>query len=312
MLTGCSTGLSVLVLARILNMQEPMSTSVLTLVKGRQQQLENLVSFLDEGSQRPDELVIALMDDIQRPELTADFPIRMISVSGEGLPLAKARNVAASAAKGDKLIFLDVDCVPSSNVVKSYSGGLDDYPDACLMGGVKYLPHLDQGVFEAPNRLEQLDAIGEIHPSKSPFADTFVREEDYGQLWGLSFALARETFELVGGFDERFDRYGGEETDFAWALKDQGVPLLRCPDALVYHQHHRVHIPPVQHFGSIVVNAQKFYQKRGRWCMDYWLGQFAEKGWIEWTQEGSSLNVLNYPSENAKEASLQPASVRYS
>lgn len=289
-----------------------MSISVLTLVKGRQQQLENLISFVNESSLKPYELVVSVMDKIGRPEMVADFPIRPISVPDGGLPLAKARNVAASVAKGDKLIFLDVDCVPSPAVVESYSDGLDEYPEACLMGEVKYLPKLDQGVFEAPNRLEQLEALGEIHPSKSAFADGFVRERDYGQLWGLSFALARETFHSVGGFDERFDRYGGEETDFAWALKDKGIPLLRCPNALVYHQHHRVHIPPVQHFDSIVTNAQTFYQKHGRWCMDYWLGQFAEKGWIDWTPEGSNLKVLNYPTEAAKEASLQPASVRYS
>ncbi|GAA3272456.1 glycosyltransferase [Sphingomonas yabuuchiae] len=36
-------------------------------------------------------------------------------VSGPRLPLATARNAAAEAAVGDKLVFLDMDCIPTPN-----------------------------------------------------------------------------------------------------------------------------------------------------------------------------------------------------
>lgn len=284
--------------------------SVLTLVKGRVNQLKNLVRFLEQQTQRPDELVVACMDDLERGTLTDQFPVKVIQVSSSGLPLARARNEAAAAAGGKFLIFLDVDCIPSSTLVESYSKAFEAKPDAAFMGEVLYLPEIPQVRFEDRDGFEDLKREGVRHPSKREFGKSLERETNYGELWGLSFALGSDTFRKVGGFDERFERYGAEETDFARALEENKVPLFRCPKALALHQHHHVHIPPVQHFDSIVENAQRFRAKWGKWCMDYWLGQFQDKGWIDWKEK--SIDVLRRPTDTDLEESRQGAEVRFS
>ena len=71
-----------------------------------------------------------------------------------------------------------------------------------------------------------------------------------------------------------------------------------------------VHIPPLQHFAAIVRNARLFHARWGRWCMDYWLGQFARAGWIDWTD--AAITILRYPSPTEIAAARQPDSVLFS
>ena len=50
--------------------------------------------------------------------------------------------------------------------------------------------------------------------------------------------MRKATWERLGGMDERFVGYGGEETDLAARLDPAGVPLYWTAGARAYHQHH--------------------------------------------------------------------------
>lgn len=289
-----------------------MTMSALTLIRGRRKQFRNLLRGLQAQKERPGELIVALMEDGSDLELpSTNFPVRVVPVAGEELPLSKARNEAARAADGEGLLFLDVDCVPSPKVVRSYREGLERVESGCLLGEVRYLPTCDKLWEEDPIPFEKLERLGERHPSKGDWPESgLLPEPDHGELWGLSFALRKQDFLAAGGFDEQFVGYGGEETDFAQGLKNAGVPLYRIGGAVCYHQHHEVSIPPLHQFPAIIRNAQVFKEKHGRWCMDYWLGQFREKGLIDWGKD--RLEVLREPSVDEIQAARQPGEVRYS
>ncbi|WP_221400823.1 glycosyltransferase family 2 protein [Parvularcula dongshanensis] len=234
------------------------------------------------------------------------FEVRVCFAEDNPLPLAAARNCAAKAATGDILIFLDVDCVPSPSLVMAYAMELSE-TDGCLMGEVLYLP--EGGTREAD--VFRLDEIGSRHPSKPKAPTTgLVPEPDYGELWGLSFALRRSTFERCGGLDERFTGYGGEETDFARTLEACGVPLYRCGGARAYHQYHAVYQPPLHHFDDIVRNAELFQKKWGDWPMDYWLGQFESQGLIARGEAG--IDVLRRPEAAEVDAAKAPPGTLFS
>jgi N-acetylglucosaminyl-diphospho-decaprenol L-rhamnosyltransferase len=114
--------------------------SVLTLVKNRTAHLRNLLRGLARGEQLPDEVVVAVMDGTD-PESEVDVSglrIRYLRMNSEGLPLARARNLAASVACHENLVFLDVDCIPSAELVSSYRKVLVN-DDALCMGPVHYL-----------------------------------------------------------------------------------------------------------------------------------------------------------------------------
>ena len=168
------------------------------------------------------------------------------------------------------------------------------------LGDVAYLPagaadRIDYTVF---------DRVGVRHPAKPALAENEVRPTpSHGELWGLSFALSAADWRRAGGMDERYVGYGGEETDFAARLERAGITMAWIGGARAYHQHHAVHIPPLQHFDAILRNARLFHATWGRWCMDYWLGQFAERGLI--TIGADTLTVLRPPTSDEIVATLE-------
>jgi len=274
-----------------------VSVSVLTIVRGRSSHLANLIAGLERQTRAPDELVIAWMQDVPSPLPETRFPVRSVLVPGDPMPLAAARNRAAEAARGEQLILLDVDCIPAAGLVERYAATAE--AAGVRLGDVLYLP---------PGGVERiddaaLDRIGVRHPAKPELAEDEIRATpSHGELWGLSFALSAADWRRAGGMDERYIGYGGEETDFAARLERAGVTMAWVGGARAYHQHHSIHIPPLQHFDAILRNARLFHATWGRWCMDYWLGQFAERGLI--AIDDAALTVVRAPTRDEIDATL--------
>ncbi len=285
-----------------------MSVSVLTLVRGRREHLVNLIVGLNASTRQPDELVIAYMQGAPHDDLPGTrFPIRAVFVEGDEMPLAAARNRAAAAARGDELVFLDVDCIPSPTLVERYAETAG-WPGGIRLGEVLYLP---AGAFSDRIDWAALDRIGQRHPAKPPIAHDELRPTpDHGELWGLSFAISAQDWDRAGGMDERYVGYGGEETDFAARLERADITMWWVGGARAYHQHHVVHTPAYQHFDAIVRNARLFRATWGRWCMDYWLGQFANAGLIAW--DADTILVLRQPRADEIAASRMPPETLFS
>lgn len=282
----------------------PPVVSVLTLVRGREPQLANLIHGLDNQTTRPAELVIAYMQDHPPALPDTTIPVRLVHAPGDPMPLAAARNRAADAATGDLFIFLDVDCIPGPTLVARYTEAGLSHP-GLLLGEVLYLP-------AGPHQTDPktLDTIARHHPARPEIRPDEIRPEpDPGALWGLSFALPAETWRRSGGMDERYTGYGAEETDLAATLAARNVPTHWIGNARAYHQHHQVHIPPLQHLDHIIRNAALFHRKWNRWCMEYWLGQFRDLGLIAW---GEDLSVRRQPTLVELSKSLAPETVRFS
>ncbi|MBD8554362.1 glycosyltransferase [Rhizobium sp. CFBP 8762] len=287
-----------------------MPPSILTLVRGREQHLRNLMESLAHQTVQPLELVIAWMQDepfANLPKL--DCPVRHIFVAGEPMPLAKARNAAAVAALGDTLIFLDVDCIASPTLVEAFTNAAAR-EDGVFLGEVLYLP---AGVANTGVDYALFDQQGVRHPAKPAPPETGIcAEPDHGELWGLSFAIRAATWRALGGMDEAYVGYGGEETDFAAKLKENGIPLYWTGHARAYHQHHAVLSPPVHQFDHIIRNAELFHARHGRWCMDYWLGQFQALDLIDWTKDTARIEVKRRPTAHDIEAARQPDTALFS
>lgn len=279
---------------------EGQGPSVLTLVRGRADRLRNLMRGLAAQTKPPRELVIAWMQPEPAPDLPhPGCPVRHILVPGEAMPLAAARNRAAGAASADLLVFLDVDCIPSPTLIEAYAQAAAT-ARGLFLGEVRYLP---------PGPLDHtaLDGLSEAHPARpSPPDSGLRREPDAGQLWGLSFALSAADWRAVGGMDETYTGYGGEETDFAARLAGTGLPTYWVAGARAYHQHHPVHVPPLQHFAPILANAARFRARHGRWCMSYWLGQFRSAGLIHWDESAPAIRLIRPPSEAEIAAAFRP------
>jgi len=268
--------------------------SVVTLAGGRPDHLRNIVLGLSRQTMMPAELIVAVIQDTPYDLPEAPFPIRQMMVSGPRLPLATARNAAAKAAVGDKLVFLDMDCIPTPELLADYDRCLAQ-EDGLLMGEVLYLPG---GATKGDWTYEDFAAVAVRHSDRrGPPPQGIERCEDYRCFWSLNFAMRRDTFLATGGFDERYAGYGGEDTDFGKLIDQAGVPIAWIKGGLAYHQYHPHHMPPVHHIDSVVRNAELFEAKWGYRTMGHWLHAFRLMGLIDDTP-GRPIRILRRPDDD--------------
>ena len=286
-------------------------TSVLTLAKGRAEHLRNMLLGLARQTVRPRELVVGVMQDVPYALPETDVPVRQVPIpAGHGLPLAAARNAVARAAEGEVLAFLDVDCIPAQTFVEDY-GRRAAPGTGVYMGEVMYLP----GGANAPGwTFAGFDRVADRHSDRQgPPAGGIARCKDYRCFWSLNFALHRDDFALSGGFDESFEGYGGEDTDFAKMLVSQGSAMWWIAGAKVYHQYHPHAMPPVHHIESVIANAERFRRKWGYRTMEHWLYAFELMGLIEksghWPNE--EVHVLRRPTAADEALCRQDAHMPY-
>ncbi|MGP5297737.1 glycosyltransferase family 2 protein [Psychrobacter faecalis] len=322
---------------------EHVPVTVITTCYGRNRHLYNMLSSLANSSVQPDEVII--VNDDADPKRLADFPLNIVKIpTSAGLvdstnhktlehqtleksdktefDIGHNRNIGAARARHDTLIFLDVDCIVAPSFIEQLSTKLNQYPNALLMGQPRYLTRplsneeslaLQKGALtnDYLNHLsvynpyrDNFDAKQSIYTKAAPTA--IKKTNDYGAFWSLCFAIKREQFEQIGGFDTQYTGYGAEDTDFAFTARQLNIDFYLTAD-LIYHQQHAVYRPPLNHLESIIVNANRFYQKWQCWPMGGWLEQFSEMGLIDWTHEQSnSITLLRQPSSKEIELAYCP------
>ncbi|WP_201585442.1 glycosyltransferase family 2 protein [Psychrobacter jeotgali] len=319
------------------SINKPFPVSVITTCYGRNHHLYNLLSSLDNGSVKPDEVII-VNDDADPNQLTkyalniVQIPTnealanKSLSSAKTGFDIGRNRNIGAPKATHEALIFLDVDCIAAPTFIESLAANLQANPDALFMGQPRYLTRplnttesnqLKQGML-AVETLNELSVFNPYRFNFEPknhfnFSDKTAKSsdtentdmsntqmqltEDYGGFWSLCFAISRQQFERIGGFDTRYIGYGAEDTDFAFMARALDIAFYLTND-VVYHQQHSVYRPPLNHLSSIVINANRFYDKWQHWPMGGWLESFAKMGLIAWQeQQQTPIEILRQPTE---------------
>lgn len=263
--------------------------TVVTVVSGRHRHLVGQLRGLARSTLPFSHVVVAMGDDaitgIAEQEGSRATVVD-ISSPGPRLPLAHARNVGARRALADAadlLVFLDVDCIPGADLLARYAAAAHQHRRSLLCGPVTYLPPRVPD-WTANDLLDATDP----HPARpAPAAGAVVASTDYDLFWSLSFAVTAGTWRTIGGFHEGYSGYGGEDTDFAATARRAGIGLRWVGGADAYHQHHPVSSPPVEHLEDIVDNARIFHRRWKRWPMEGWLAEFARRGMIERTADGT-------------------------
>ncbi|WP_201615878.1 glycosyltransferase family 2 protein [Psychrobacter immobilis] len=290
--------------------------SVITTCYGRNRHLYNLLGSLEQGSVKPAEVII--VNDDAEPERLAAYDLNIIKIAtttatenglaiSASFDIGRNRNLGAARATYDAMIFLDVDCIVAPTFIEQLYSKLQARPNALLMGQPRYLTRpltdnegrqLQQGKLAA----DFLDKLSVFNPYRDNFdlqhQDTSIKQtQDYGAFWSLCFAIMRNQFERIGGFDTDYVGYGAEDTDFAFMARALGIDFYLTDD-LIYHQQHSVYRPPLNHLDSIVINANRFYEKWQHWPMSGWLAEFAQLQLIDWQDEQTvPISINRQPSE---------------
>ena len=263
-----------------------MSAAVVTIASGRHTHLRRQREWLAAQSEAPLAHVVVSMGDPGIRDVVAqhpDVPSELVELPPAAeLPLAAARNAGVRRAAelgADTVVLLDVDCLPHEHLVRDYTWALRelDGAPAVVSGRVQYLP---EGVWEAEHTPQTVARLGRDHPARVLPEPGALEAADPCMLWSLSLACTVSTWDLAGGFDERYVGYGGEDTDFGQRLAAAGGTLWWLGGATAYHQYHPTQSPPVQHVAAIVRNAALFQDTWGFEPMEGWLREFASRGLI--------------------------------
>lgn len=287
------------------------TVSVLVITGGRDAHLARLIAGLERSARRPDQVVVVFMGQPDGAVPPTDLPVTVGHVPADGgLPLAAARNRAAELATGEVLVFLDVDCIPAADTVGTLAAEVSTWmpvdSGTVVMGTPRYLRPgwvealAEAGVAADPGGPGRAPTDGELRRLSVPHHGRAHLEpgpsEEWHLVWTLVMAVVPEDLSRIGGFDEGFTGYGAEDTDLAFRARDAGC-TLRISPAEVFHQHHGVMRPPLNHLEDILVNARRFRERYEVWPMDGWLRSFAELGLIRWDPEGETLELVRLPTE---------------
>ncbi|WP_201535457.1 glycosyltransferase family 2 protein [Psychrobacter ciconiae] len=306
--------------------QKTLPVSVITTCFGRNAHLYNLLSSLAAASAVPSEVII--VNDDSDKDVLASYPLTIKQIPTKStatdgrFDIGCNRNLGAAAASNEAMIFLDVDCLVADDFIESLFERMTRHPTALLMGQPRYLTRplskiesrqLKQGklAMATLNRLSILNPYRfnftmQSYDQKDNDDKGIILTQDYGAFWSLCFGIYRDQFKQIGGFDTAYIGYGAEDTDFAFMAKKLGIAFYLTND-LVYHQQHSVHRPSINHLNSIVVNANRFYQKWQHWPMSGWLSEFAQLHLIEWSAaQSTAIKIQNTPSQADIEAAHQP------
>ena len=168
-------------------------------------------------SAAPEYEVIVSDDSAERaagPLVRANFPWARV-VEGPRRGPAANRNAGARAATGELLVFLDDDCVPERELLSGYASAL----------------RADVVAYEG--RITCREGV------RSPLTTSPVNLTG-GTLWSCNFAMRRDVFAELGGFDERFPTAHMEDADLRDRIMASGHSIAFVPGASVDHPPRRL------------------------------------------------------------------------
>ncbi|HEY9642234.1 MAG TPA: glycosyltransferase [Coleofasciculaceae cyanobacterium] len=180
------------------------------------------------------------------------FPhVRLVQQDHQGP--AAARNLGVQQAKGDTIIFIDSDLVVTPHFLQAHA--------TALQSGEKELG--SDRLFTYGN---VINTCNFEDPTSEPFKLT-----DYSRAYFATgnVAIARQWLEQVGLFDTRFQLYGWEDLELGVRLKQLGLKLIKCPEAVGYHWHPPFALDQIPNLIDKEIQRGRmgvlFYQKHPTW-----------------------------------------------
>ena len=272
-----------------------MRVAVATLARGRALHLQRQALAVSRLRPAPSAYVVLALDE-RRPDPPGATVLHRPLPSDASIRLGAARNemIAAAAERADLVVCLDVDCLPAPDLLRRLSSAAAATRGRDLLAGPvgRLAPTPRQRLVPTPAERRRARDVTRRGPRPVAPAGRLVREPRMELFWSLSFAVTPETHARIGGFDERYEGYGAEDTDYGFRAREAGVGLVWVGGAWTYHQHHPVSTPPREHLDDIVSNSRRFHQRWGRWPMEGWLHAFARAGLVRWSTDGETIEAV--------------------
>lgn len=208
--------LTVSVVIPVYNRPATVSRTLLSLAAQIPESPEFEVHVADDGSTEDMKSVV----DSARG-LDIHYHRRESTTFGAG----QARNLGAAAARGDIVVFLDADCLVPPDFIAGHAAWHAGGGKTVAIGGRTF------GVMGSEDRL-----VDYRKRLRRRTAGLQHGTEMFRSFVTANVSLPLAFFREVGGFDERFHRWGAEDFELGWRLWNAGGIFLDAEDVSVTHQ----------------------------------------------------------------------------
>ncbi len=181
------------------------------------------------------------------------FPQVRLVCSPENVGFGAGNNLGARQARGEYLAFLNPDTVVDPGWLAALIAALEADPGAGLATSKILLLNEPQKINTCGNDIH-ISGLTLCRGMGRPAAE-YNQPEAVDAVSGAAFAMRRDLFEALGGFDESFFMYM-EDTDLSLRARLAGYRCLFAPASVVYHDY-------TLHFGP----RKTYYQERNRYLM---------------------------------------------
>ena len=215
---------------------DPVLSAIIVSYNTREMTLDCLATLVRSLEGIASEIIVVdnASTDGSFDAIAGRFPEVRLIASGKNAGFGGANNEAMRLAKGRYFLLLNSDAFPEKEAVKTLLDFIENHPRAGVVG-----PRL-------------LNEDGSLQVSCYPFPTPGLawrenlwltrgyrdwehdRERRVDFVIGACMLVRRETYEQVGGFDEKFFMYS-EEADWEKRMQDAGWEVVFMPDARVKH-----------------------------------------------------------------------------
>jgi glycosyltransferase involved in cell wall biosynthesis len=264
-------------------MEKPLKCTVIIPTYNRAVLLGHTLESLARQSLPPEQFEVIVVDDGSR-DPTADMVksfgqrlnLRYFFQEDEGWRLAGARNVGLANAAADVCAFVDSGVVLHSGCLAAHIASHDADPGPVAVLGYVRGFDVHDGDAEAMTEAIDLDDLDEtIRRMEADNQWPDVREHFYARytdvfhglpapwviFWACNVSVSTELTRSVGGFDEAFRSWGGEDIDFGYRLFNAGAKIV------LNRQASSVHLPHPKQFTadsrSLLANHRYMAAKYG-------------------------------------------------
>ena len=220
-----------------------MKISVIVPVYNRLEHFRALFLCLLRQKKQADELIITddgssqkVLDFISDLIPKAQFKVKHIYQEDKGFRKTRALNNAVRNATGDLLIFCDQDLIFGEEYIETIANNIKN--NIFLMGRAHHTTEDEKNIILSD--IENINSYNEIikklpakyietidkmlkEDRKRRIIKTFKLAKRGIRLVGMSYALMREAYLKVNGYDENYVGWGQEDDDFGNRLTVAGI-----------------------------------------------------------------------------------------
>lgn len=173
--------------------------------------------------------VVVVLDGVEDDspvvlEKFSDLPLRSV-VFEQNRGRSAALNAGFAEASGRVLIRCDDDLEPGPDFIRRHVEAHDGSSPVGIIGICRHiLPSTPYA-----------RAYGNRYSTVFWDSALAVADDDRWQYWAGNCSVTRATFDRVGPYDEAFRRYGWEDVDWGYRLRQSDVPIIIVPELEAGH-----------------------------------------------------------------------------